>query len=82
MDQAFLFMVDEVVHMCSLESQDIFKICTIQFIPFAHFETEKELFNTPRGKDIQYHISNMRQLFDESGYYFSYTYDLSLSKIQ
>lgn len=56
LDQAFLFMVEDVKHICSLEGHDIFRVHKIQFIPFIVFENETEFFNSAKGKEIQYHI--------------------------
>jgi len=34
LDQAFLFLVDEIVPVCNIENNDIFTISSVTFIPF------------------------------------------------
>jgi hypothetical protein len=77
LDKAFLLLVDECTHISTLEGSDIFRICSTSFIPF---EGESEILNSANAQNnYVVYIQNLRKLL-EMGYYFSYTYDLTLSK--
>jgi hypothetical protein len=78
LDKAFILIVQEVSHVCSIEMHDIFQVQTIQFIPF---EQESDIFSSAKAQDILAIIGNLRKLF-MNGFYYSYSYDLTLSKVR
>jgi len=78
LDKSFLLMVHEILPVCNIENNDIFAIASASFIPF---ESEGDFFRTQSGKEAINYILNIRKLLLQ-GYYFSYTYDLTLSKVK
>jgi len=78
LDKAFLLMVHEILPVCNIENNDIFALASVSFIPF---ESESDFYNSQSGKEALNYILNLRKLLLQ-GYYFSYTYDLTLSKVK
>ncbi|EAR97727.3 endonuclease/exonuclease/phosphatase family protein (macronuclear) [Tetrahymena thermophila SB210] len=76
MDQAFLVFAEDAAFTCSFLNHDIFEIGSLGFVPF---ERNKAILEGEKGKKLKGYIKNIRKLFSE-GYYFCYTYDLSLSR--
>ncbi|EAR97726.2 endonuclease/exonuclease/phosphatase family protein (macronuclear) [Tetrahymena thermophila SB210] len=76
LDIKFLIFAENVAQTCSIQKHDIFEIQSLCFVSFIK---SKDLFYGEQGIQLEQQITNIRNLFKQ-GYYFSYTYNLSLSK--
>jgi len=75
-DRLFLVLVDEVEQVCILENCGIFTITSVSFVPV---QQDDEFFSSDKGKELIGLVLNLRKLLTQ-GFYFSYTYDLTISK--
>ncbi|EAR95552.1 endonuclease/exonuclease/phosphatase family protein (macronuclear) [Tetrahymena thermophila SB210] len=76
LDEKFLVFAENVAQTCAIQKHDVFEIQSLCFVSFVK---SRDLFVGEKGTRLEQQITNIRNLFQE-GYYFSYTYDLSLSR--
>ncbi|KAM3130355.1 hypothetical protein pb186bvf_017558 [Paramecium bursaria] len=78
LDKAFLLFIQEVSLVCAIDGQDLFQVQTIAFLPY---EQETQIYASIKAQAITNLVENLRKLLS-MGFYFSYTYDLTQSKIK
>ncbi|CAD8204811.1 unnamed protein product [Paramecium octaurelia] len=78
LDKPFLLLVEDAELICTIDEQDIFQIASVAFLPY---EPNEKIMQSAKANEILKMIGHLRKLL-VMGFYFSYGYDLTLSKVK
>ncbi|CAK76155.1 unnamed protein product (macronuclear) [Paramecium tetraurelia] len=76
LNEPFLLFVDEAELICTIDEQDIFQIASVSFLSYM-----PNIMQSAKANTILKTIAELRKLL-VMGFYFSYGYDLTLSKVK
>ena len=79
LDKTFLVFIETCTRACTIQNNDVFEVRDITFVPFVAERTFEEEDPEKVNKIHNYMIYMKNQLLRQ-GYYFSYDYELSLSR--
>ena len=70
--------INEISFACSIQKHDVFEVATVSFLERDKGTEQKQ----EERKSIWAYLNYMKDVIFRQGFYFSYTYDLTLSKIR
>ena len=79
LNKTFLVFVENCTRACVIQEKDVFEVRDIGFVPFESEKSFEEDDSEKLNQVYSYMIYMKNQLLRE-GYYFSYDYELSLSR--
>ncbi|CAD8156041.1 unnamed protein product [Paramecium octaurelia] len=76
LDEPLLLFVEKAELICTIDEQDVFQIVSVQFLSYM-----PNIMQSPKANAILKIIKQLKKILG-MGFYFSYGYDLTLSKVK